>query len=387
MIFPTKSPPNFYMAWKEYRKGRAKPWLVRWGDNKKGENASFKTEKQADLYIERQFSSEKEIPRGFIVTPEERSAILRMRKLGSILKLVRFLEDNYKVLRSDISLKEARELFIAQRKKKNLRNASVLMYEKAFKQTEGIIDDKFVGEFMSKDVEAVMSAEFKNKKDKYVPYSAATNDKILLTYNTLFNWLVREGIAPANPFKNYRGNERIVDKKEIRILTPDQTREFLHCLPGNLKPAFAIMAFAGVRPSELHNNLDKDILKWDDVDFQNKRIDVRTAVAKTRKRRIIIGLPPNIWEWLDPWRGSSGPIIPISSGRVDKNRQKACKRANITWSSDILRHGFASYGYYKLGAELTVDIMGHTRGFDVFVNHYKGLSNRDEAEKYFSITP
>lgn len=376
------------MARKEFRNGKKKPWLVRWGSGNTRHSKAFTTEKQADLYIAREFEKEKkEMPAGFVISPHERALILRMRKNGDMTKQERFLEDNYKAVRSDLTLKEAQRKFIQHRKDKNLRAASIYMYEHAFEQTAGILEKKKVDEFMPNDVAEILAATYQGKDGKPLKYAHSCLDKILLAYKILFNWLMREGFCSANPFAEYRGLERIVDKKDIRILTAAQTKEFLGALPDKLQPAFALMAFAGVRPGEMHNTFKKDILRWEDIDFNNKRINIRSEVAKGRKRRIIHGLPPNIWEWLNLCKDKTGPIVPITSGRVDKNRQNVCKKIGLVWGEDILRHSFGSYGYYKIGAELTVDNMGHTNGFDVFVKHYKGLANKAEAEKYFKILP
>lgn len=59
--------------------------------------------------------------------------------------------------------------------------------------------------------------------------------------------------------------------------------------------------------------------------------------------------------------------------------------SGIPIPKDALRHSFASYGYHFLGAEKTVEMLGHIGGFGVFARHYKGLATPDDAKLYFSI--
>ncbi len=50
-------------------------------------------------------------------------------------------------------------------------------------------------------------------------------------------------------------------------------------------------------------------------------------------------------------------------------------------------HSFGSYGYYYLGAERTIDLMGHVGGYGLFSRHYKNNASEWTARLWFSIQP
>lgn len=216
------------MAWKDFRNGRKKPWIVRWGYGGPGESKSFKTEKQADLFIEQNVTSEEELPKGFSVSPDERAAILRLRKIGSVDSVLRFAEDNYKTATSGLTLQEARDRFIAARKERNLRTASIKMYKGVFKQTENVHPKVKVADFSKLHADAVINASYKkDAKGTPVQYSAGTKEKIVLVYRILFNWLMAEGFCSNNPFWRSKKTERLKDKKPISIISVADMKAFI----------------------------------------------------------------------------------------------------------------------------------------------------------------
>lgn len=70
-----------------------------------------------------------------------------------------------------------------------------------------------------------------------------------------------------------------------------------------------------------------------------------------------------------------------------KSGRYKCAACGVDLPHDVLRHSFASYGYHYLGAEKTVEILGHVGGFGVFAKHYKGLATPAQAKRYFEIAP
>ena len=122
-----------------------------------------------------------------------------------------------------------------------------------------------------------------------------------------------------------------------------------------------------------------------DVDFAGRKITVPAEVSKVRRARVLTDLPDNLWAWLEPLknRPTAHTVAPAS---YDVWR-RAKAQSGVELPKDVLRHSFASYGYHYLGAEHTVEILGHVGGFGVFAKHYKGLANADDAKKYFTILP
>ena len=139
------------------------------------------------------------------------------------------------------------------------------------------------------------------------------------------------------------------------------------------------MAFAGIRPNELVADVKKKFLQVKDIDFENKKITIPGSVSKIRKMRILENLPENLWAWIEPLRGAKKIC-----GNYEQSK-KVKSKLPVKLKKDTLRHSFATYAYYYLGAEHAVDILGHD--FKTYQKFYKGLTNKENSEKYFSIMP
>jgi integrase len=98
-------------------------------------------------------------------------------------------------------------------------------------------------------------------------------------------------------------------------------------------------------------------------------------------------MPENLWKWLEltPANKRKGNIIPVSYNVFRNARDRACKETKLKWIQDGLRHSFTSYAWHFLGAEHTVEILGHEGGFEVLKKHYKGMATKAEADEYFKI--
>ena len=188
-----------------------------------------------------------------------------------------------------------------------------------------------------------------------------------------------------NPFDHAKTPRILREREHPHIITPDACRKLLNAVPDAWQPAFALMAFAGLRPGEVVSPEREPVIKVANVDFKNKRITVPAEVAKTRITRVLTALPDNIWAWLAPLQKlpKDDNVAPASYDvyrRVKHN-------SGVSIPKDALRHSFASYGYHFLGAEKTVEMLGHIGGFGVFAKHYKGLASPDDSNQYFSINP
>lgn len=198
-----------------------------------------------------------------------------------------------------------------------------------------------------------------------------------------FNFCIKNKWAMTNPFAEAQTPRILREKAHPSIITPDDCRKLLNAVPVDWQPAFALMAFAGLRPGEVVSPEQEPVIKIANIDFKNKRITVPAEVAKTRMIRVLTDLPANIWTWLAPLQKlpKDNNVAPAS--------YEVCRRvkrdSGVPIPKDALRHSFASYGYHFLGAEKTVEMLGHIGGFGVFAKHYKGLATPDDAKLYFAI--
>jgi integrase len=231
-------------------------------------------------------------------------------------------------------------------------------------------------------------------------FSGDFGDRIVSTINTaeIDEWLVRLNLAPVtrNTFRrdlrtffSFCGTRRYcldnpvaktrkakeVDG-EIRILSVDQTGRLLEAADNASLPYFAIGAFAGLRPSELHR------LHWEEIHWEPKLIEVKTSKSKTARRRFI-KLRPNLGKWLRPYRKHHGPVSPQGLRNLELETRRLAKITD--WPPNALRHSFASYhlAHFKNAAELALE-MGHTNQQMIFTR-YRELVTPKEGARYWNI--
>jgi integrase len=143
-------------------------------------------------------------------------------------------------------------------------------------------------------------------------------------------------------------------------------------------PMLAIGAFAGLRDSEIKR------LNWAEVRLVRGHIEVTAAKAKSARRRLV-PIQPNLMEWLRPYSGMTGPVVPARyKGKLGRVR----KAAGLThWPKNGLRHSFASYRYASTqDATMTAHDLGHS-GTQLLFQHYRELVTPEEANGYWKIGP
>lgn len=164
---------------------------------------------------------------------------------------------------------------------------------------------------------------------------------------------------------------------------------------GEHRSALALMLYAGLRPQELWG-IDKPPLLWKHVNPTEHIIRVPAEVAKTRKPRLLEGLPPAVWRWLEP-RAPDQPVGTASSQWLIRVAQMAAgfavkqagqHRVLRPWPHDATRHSFATYALALTGDPGRVSLwLGHEGNPRMLYTHYRGLASKTEAEKYFALRP
>jgi len=147
-----------------------------------------------------------------------------------------------------------------------------------------------------------------------------------------------------------------------------------------LIPALAVLFFAGLRPHEMMR------LNWSQIDLAGGHIRLEGKQVKTGSARIV-DLTLNAKHWLAAYRGK-GPVIKSESWYRDK-RESAMKHADIkSWPKDVSRHSFASYLYAQRDdAPYVAAQLGHWQGLEMLQRHYRAVTDKSCAERYFDIAP
>ena len=184
-----------------------------------------------------------------------------------------------------------------------------------------------------------------------------------------------------------RGKKLLRDSVLPGILTPDQVEKLMTTaqeeVQGMIAP-LAIAFFAGLRTSELL------LLRWEDINFENRLITVRSEIAKRRRARNI-DMEPNLIEWLLTCRRESGLVAPEGQGhriQLDRVRRKAGFKADFSdYPKNAARHTYATMALQKYQSANKVALqLGHTTTGLLF-DHYRALATPQQAEQYWNIKP
>lgn len=161
----------------------------------------------------------------------------------------------------------------------------------------------------------------------------------------------------------------------------------------------ALGAFAGMRPSEIEGIVgEREGLRWEDIDFKQRHIRIRTEVAgKLAEPRYITftekpgaGLSKNLadtmWRtlcsWIEPCRKVSGPVTFRKCQRLVSPELREAGLIS-TWPQDGLRHTWIS-SLLALGVsrDWVAELAGNSPG--VIRTNYKRPLPVKVAEKWFS---
>lgn len=340
------------------------------------------TDKLDAVKFQNDLNNELGIPEEYSINPSERILFAgvkdKMVRNNMPLSHLGLIIDDYvsrsfteRLLRN-ISIDSAIEMFIEECKNKsikNLRRATWKYYH------------YYLASFRKKFDTLNLSAI---EAETYIK-SNTTPSHRLNVMKVFFNWCTEHRYILRNPFSDIKIKLPKKDHSIPDTLNIEEIKAILREVPEEWQPFFALLAFTGIRPNELISPYaDKNTLKIGNIDFCNKKIKIDGSIAKTHQFRILENLPENLWTFLTPLQNKSldMPVAPGSHSTYKRLRRSL----SIKLPKDVFRHSFASYGYHYMGIERTIEIMGHVSGYRVFAKHYKGISNKQDSEAYFSIT-
>jgi len=227
-----------------------------------------------------------------------------------------------------------------------------------------------------------------------VHVEGVTRDGYRRCFRTMFQLGIDEKIMEHNPaaeIKAIKCDEKLPTPFSVQdVTTIMATAESVAPI---MVPTLAVQFFAGLRPGEAKG------LKWENINFDEKFIRVQPETSKVRAARIA-DINDTLMAWLLPYRKTSGPIGITTQNQFDfymKKKQVVLEdgkkdgiiaAAGVTWIQDGPRKTFATMHFaINQDAGKLAAILGHVNGTDVLYKHYRGLTTRKEAEKYWKIYP
>ena len=163
----------------------------------------------------------------------------------------------------------------------------------------------------------------------------------------------------------------------------------------------ALGAFAGMRPSEIEGIVgEREGLQWEDIDFKQRHIRIRTEVAgKLSEPRYITftekpssGLSKELAEtmwttlcnWIEPHRKETGPVTFRKCQRLVSPELREAGLIS-RWPQDGLRHTWIS-SLLALGVsrDWVAELAGNSPG--IIRTNYKRPLPEDVAQDWFSLS-
>jgi integrase len=326
----------------------------------------------------------------------------------SLDQIVEYAFKNYREPVKQITLKDALNEFIKERKATNDRPLTIRNLEQ---RIGGIVDhqpEKQLAEVTEVEIKALIS------KPGRGPVTRNNERRVFLQF---FNWASEKGYCAINPVTPIETVK--IDREEPQILPLPKVRALLSAArsykDGAVLPYVALSLFAGIRPAELAR-----LSSWSNIKLDRGTITIGAEAAKLRARRVI-ELPKldgesNLAEWLEPhllkkkpivgknWRKDLDRVKEIAGlvtretaksatkkpkkkkGRIVQARRYWKKLIPVCWCPDILRHTAISNHFAWCQHEgQTASWAGNSP--DMIHRHYKGLVDSADAKEFWSIVP
>lgn len=225
-----------------------------------------------------------------------------------------------------------------------------------------------------KPADGVKSADIAKLRDTLQARFSAASVRVTLAFlGTVYSWAVQTSIVSKNPC---RGVEPPAQRSLLEYLSKEDAARLLsyaheHSPP--LHPMLATALHCGLRKGELFG------LRWRDLDFDAKRLDVMRSGGKLPKggRPRHLRLPSTLVPILKEWRQrcpktSEGLVFPVvrrNAAKMGDSKDMlglsellaAAGCATLTRPWHALRHTFASHFVMNGGNILALQkILGHS---------------------------
>lgn len=182
--------------------------------------------------------------------------------------------------------------------------------------------------------------------------SPRTRSAHLSCVRSFYKWAMRYDLVERDPTR--RLDPPTLPKGAPRYITRDQLDKLLAELPGDLRRAVVLGAWAGLRVSEVA------ALDWQDVDLEAHRLHVRDG--KGGKSRTV-GIAPLLVDQLLPVTGGNvvtGGGTEPTANALQQRVNRSMKQAGVDATFHQLRHRFGTITYGVTGDPLAVAAaMGH----------------------------
>jgi integrase len=359
-----------------YRHSKTHPYYLDLRPFNKGRKF-FKTKAEAEAERLRQITTLERHGREAVgLSPGELSAIIEARKEltkygKSITDAAAFYLDHLeRIRRCNVTVADLAKEVLEAKRKDGMSATYLADLKKRFA--------RFNADFGQRKI-AVITVEELDNWLRALPGSPKSRANYRANIGVLFSYAARRRLIDSNPIL-HTARPKLPDNPP-EIFTVDELRSLLEAaqrLVVDVLPMLAIGPFSGLRDAEIKR------LDWSEVDQKRGHVEVKARKAKSARRRIV-EMQPNLREWLKPYAGLTGAVVPPNWRKKLDSVRKAAGLAR--WPKNGLRHSFASYRLAAIhDAPRVAAELGHTSP-QMLYSTYRELVLPEEAERYWKLTP
>jgi integrase len=360
----------------EYRHSKTHPWYLDLRPFNRGRKF-FKTKAEAEAERLRQITTLERHGREAVGLPlSELSVMIEAKnKLAKYGKTVDdaatfFLDHLERINRCNVTIAELAKEVLEAKRKDGMSATYIGDLKKRLV--------RFCADFAQRKIAGITVEELDNwLRDLDCGPKSRANYRANI--GVLFGYAARRRMIDSNPI-SHTARPKLPDNPP-EIFAVDELRSLLEAAqrtsPDAL-PMLAIGAFSGLRDAEIKR------LDWAEVDLKRGHIEVKSSKSKSARRRIV-EMQPNLREWLRPYAGITGAVVPANwRKKIDAVRKVAGLKG---WPKNGLRHSFASYRLAAThDAPCVASELGHT-GPHMLYSTYRELVLPEEAQRYWKVIP
>jgi integrase len=366
---------------------RNKPWMLRVPPELSPSGMRMKlyfpTEAEAEIEANRLRSIRDEVRKapepidgGLLVEATKAYEIIHRNDPDkTLLEAVREWEKRFQELNQGRTFRQIKEEWFADPKNAKRSDRHLTNVRQYFERFS-ILHNRAISDITRKDLAAV-----------YSRFPDSSRNAAIRNLRPIFSHAVREGYIEKNPMMSH--DKIDIPNSEVEIFDNATVKTYLNDVLEHdldMLPYFALCTFAGIRPEE-----EMVLLKWSNVDWEEKTITVPAEVSKTHQGRDV-PIPENALEWLNAYREKGGKLRGFMTPQLTREgirnrRLKMVERTGIEWVTDGMRHSWAS-NWEKINRDIGQlrQLSGH-RDVASLHKHYIRSVKQTDAEAFWQIRP
>ncbi|MEX0331436.1 MAG: tyrosine-type recombinase/integrase [Puniceicoccaceae bacterium] len=388
---------------KDYQEYRKKPYVARWYEGRRQRNKFFATESAREEFIE-QFGKTAQQADPALPTIDPHRLIRWQQAIAFApdadpVEVFKFWVSEQKKLRKlgERYLGDATSAYINSMERIGRNKSYIGHVRRTLTDLEAEFGNRLVREFTADEIRDYLFG---------LPYSPITIRNKRTYFQGAFSWWDKQGWLSDNPMTRVESPK--VQDKEPEILSVPEIRSLFSAnekVDPEICGLLALGAFAGMRSSAISR------IDYAEIDFKQRGILTPAEKTKKNRRQWIEDLPDNLWEWL---KKTPPQAFEMTQRQMLHRRAQAFKRAGLLVEADdisrenakrdrkglpasnlkpkcppknALRHSFVTYHVaLHRNPGKTALIVSH-RDQDCLYQHYLGIANKQDAERYFRICP